>query len=68
MNAEFQGIAKRDKKAFLSEQYKEIEENNRVGDDQRSLQENWRYQGNISRKDRHNKGEKQQGPNRTRRY
>ena len=32
MNAEFQGIAKRDKKAFLSEQYKEIEENNRMGE------------------------------------
>ena len=31
LNAEFQGIAKRDKKAFLSEQYKEIEENNRMG-------------------------------------
>ena len=31
LNAEFQGIAKRDKKAFLSEQYKEIEENNRIG-------------------------------------
>ena len=28
-NAEFQRIARRDKKAFLSEQYKEIEENNR---------------------------------------
>ena len=31
MNAEFQRIAKRDKKAFLSEQCKEIEENNRMG-------------------------------------
>ena len=31
MNAEFQGIARRDKKAFLSEQCKEIEENNRMG-------------------------------------
>ena len=31
MNAEFQRIARRDKKAFLSEQYKEIEENNRMG-------------------------------------
>ena len=31
MNAEFQRIARRDKKAFLSEQCKEIEENNRVG-------------------------------------
>ena len=31
MNAEFQGIARRDKKAFLSDQCKEIEENNREG-------------------------------------
>ena len=31
MNAEFQRIARRDKKAFLSNQYKEIEENNRIG-------------------------------------
>ena len=31
MNAEFQRIAKREKKAFLSEQCKEIEENNRMG-------------------------------------
>ena len=31
MNAEFQIIARRDKKAFLSDQYKEIEENNRMG-------------------------------------
>ena len=31
LNAEFQGIAKRDKKAFLSNQCKEIEENNRMG-------------------------------------
>ena len=31
MNAEFQRIAKRDKKAFLSNQCKEIEENNRIG-------------------------------------
>ena len=30
MNAEFQRIARRDKKAFLSDQYKEIEENNRM--------------------------------------
>ena len=29
MNADFQGVARRDKKAFLSEQCKEIEENNR---------------------------------------
>ena len=31
MNAEFQKIARRDKKAFFSNQCKEIEENNRVG-------------------------------------
>ena len=31
MNAKFQRIARRDKKAFLSDQYKEIEENNRMG-------------------------------------
>ena len=30
MNAEFQGITWRDKKTFLSEQCKEIEENNRI--------------------------------------
>ena len=31
MNAEFQRIARRDEKVFLSDQYKEIEENNRIG-------------------------------------
>ena len=31
MNAEFQRTAKREKKAFLSDQCKEIEENNRIG-------------------------------------
>ena len=31
MNAEFQRIARSDTKAFLSDQYKEIEENNRMG-------------------------------------
>ena len=36
LNAEFQRIARRNKKAFLSDQCKEIEENNRMG----SLQEN----------------------------
>ena len=39
LNAEFQRIARRDKKAFLSDQCKEIEENNRMGK-MRSLQEN----------------------------
>ena len=31
LNAEFQRIARRNKKAFFSDQYKEIEENNRMG-------------------------------------
>ena len=31
LNAEFQRIARRDKKAFLSDQCKELEENNRLG-------------------------------------
>ena len=31
MNAEFQRLTRRDKKAFLSDQCKEIEENNRMG-------------------------------------
>ena len=32
LNAEFQRIARRDKKAFLSDQCKEMEENNRIGE------------------------------------
>ena len=40
LNAEFQRIARRHKKAFFNEQCKEIEENNRMGKDLRSLQEN----------------------------
>ena len=39
LNAEFQKIARRDKKAFLRNQCKEIEENNTMGK-YRSLQEN----------------------------
>ena len=31
MNAEFQRVARRDKKSFLTEQYKKTEENNRMG-------------------------------------
>ena len=33
LNVEFQRIARRDKKAFLSDQCKELEENNRMGTD-----------------------------------
>ena len=54
LNADFQRIARRDKRASLRDQCKEIEENNRMGKTRESLQENWKYQGNISRKDEHN--------------
>ena len=41
LNVKFQRITRREKKAFLSDQYKEIEENNRMGKTrERSLQEN----------------------------
>ena len=58
MNAEFQRISRRDKKAFLSEQCKEIEENNKMGKSRELLKKVGRYQGNISHKGRHNKGQK----------
>ena len=68
LNAKFQRIARRDKKAFFSNQCKEIEENNRMGKTRESLQENQRYQRNISCKDELDKGQKWYGPNRSRRY
>ena len=56
LNAGFQRIARRDKKAFLSSQCKEIEENNRMGKTRDLFKKI--YQGNISCKDGHNKGQK----------
>ena len=47
LNAEFQRIARGDKKAFLSDQCKAIEENNRMRKT-RDLFNKMRYQGNIS--------------------
>ena len=66
-NAEFLRVRRRDKKAFLSDQCKEIEENNRMGKT-RDLFKKIRYQGNISCKDGLDKGQKWSGPNRSRRY
>ena len=57
LNAEFQRIARRDKKAFLSNQCKETEENNRM-EKTRDLFKKIRYQGNISCKDGVIKGQK----------
>ena len=67
LDAEFQRIARRDKKDFWSDQCKEIEENNRMGKT-RDLFKKIRYQGNISCKDGHNNGQKWYAPNRSRRY
>ena len=58
LNAEFQRMARRDKKAFLSEQHKEIEENNRMGKT-RDLFKKIRYtKVRFQCKDGHNKGQK----------
>ena len=63
LNAEFQRIAKRDKKAFLSDQCKEIEENNKMGKT-RDLFKNIRdTKGTF-----YNKEQKWYGPDRSRRY
>ena len=67
LNAEFQRIARRDKKAFLGDLCKEIEENNRMGK-AREIIKKIRYQGKFSCKNGHNKGQKLYGPNRSKRY
>ena len=67
LNAEFQRIARRDKKAFFSDQCKEIEENNKMGNT-RDLFKKIRDKGNISCKDGLDEGQKWSGPNRNRRY
>ena len=68
LNAEFQRIARRDKNAFFTNQCKEIEENNRMGKNRDLFRKISNTKGNISCKDRHNKGQKWYGPNRSRRY
>ena len=47
LNAEFQRIARRDKKAFLSDQCKEIEENNRMGKTRDLFKKIWDTKGTI---------------------
>ena len=67
LNAEFQRIARRDK-AFLSDQCKEIEENNRMGKTRdlfkkiRDTKRTFHAKGGI------NKGQKWYGPDRSKRY
>ena len=63
VNAEFQRIARRDKKAFLSDQGKEIEENNRMGKTRDLLK-----QIRDTKRTFHAKGQKWYGPNRSRKH
>ena len=63
LNSEFQRIARRDKKAFLSEQCKELEENNRMGKTRDFFKKITDTQRIISCKDEHNKGKKLYEPN-----
>ena len=58
LHAEFQRIARRDKKAFFIDQCKEIQENNRMGKTRELFKKIKRYQWNISCKGGHNKEQK----------
>ena len=68
LNAEFQRIARRDKKAFLSYQCKEIEENNRMGKTTDLFKTIRDTKRTFHAKIGHNKGQNWYGPNRSRRY
>ena len=68
LNAKFQRIARRDQKAFLSDQCKEIEDNIRMGKTRDLFKKIKDTKGIFQCKDGHNKGQKQYGPNRRRRY
>ena len=68
LNAEFQRIARRYKKAFLSDQYKEIEENNRMGKTRSLFKKIRDTKGTFHAKIGSNKGQKWYGPNRSRQY
>ena len=57
-NAEFQRITRQDKKAFLRDQCKEIEENNTMGKTRVLFKKVRDHQGNISCKDGLDKGQK----------
>ena len=67
LNVEFQRIPRRDKKSFLSDQCKEIEEKNRMGKT-RDRFKKIRYPKNISCEDGHNKEQRWYGPNRSIKY
>ena len=68
LKAEFQRIAWRDKKAFLSDQCKEIEENNRMGKTRDLVKKIRDTKGTFHAKMGTKKGQKWYGPNRGKRY
>ena len=68
LNAEFQRVARRDKKAFLSDQCTEIEENNRMGKTRDLFKKIRDTKGTFHAKMGSKKGQKWYGPNRNRRY
>ena len=67
LNAEFQRIARRDRKAFLSDQCKEIEETNRMGNT-RDLFKKIRNTKGIFHSKMGSIKDRNKGPNRSRRY
>ena len=69
LNAEFQRIARRDKKVFLSDQCKEIEENNRMGKTSRKVFKKIQdTKGTLHVKMSTIKDRNDNGPNRSKRY
>ena len=68
LNAEFQRIARRDKKAFFSDPCKEIEENNRMGKTRDLFKKIRDTKGTFHAKMGSIKDRKWYGPNRSRRY
>ena len=68
LNTKFQRIARRHKKAFFSDQCKEIKENNRMGKIIDLFKKIRNTKGTFHAKIGHKKGQKWYGPNRSRRY
>ena len=68
MNAEFQRIARRNKKAFLSEQCKEIEENSRIGKTRALFNKIGDTKGIFHARMGTMEGQKWYGHNRSRKY
>ena len=68
LNAEFQRIARRDKKVFLNDQCKEIEEKNRMGKTRDLFKKIRNTKGIFHAKIGLDEGQKWYGPNRSRRY